>query len=210
MGLPLYKMALWTDEHLDKPNFFKYNVHTQFQDMTKEKTKSISNKLCLPFALCLLNFTGDSNIGMSVRTAAVMGASDVYIIGKKKYDKRSAVGSYNYIKIHRHGWIAEPVRFFEAEGYVPIIIEQGGQPLEDFDFTPYFKPESKPVLIMGSEGEGVDKEWLAKLKKAGANTITISQCGIIRSLNVSVASSMVMYELCKQMKKKVVANLALL
>jgi len=193
-------MDMWTDEHLDKPNFLRYNVHTPFQDMTKEKTKSISNKLCLPYALCLLNFTGDSNIGMSVRTAAVMGASDIYIIGKKKYDKRSAVGAYHYIKIHREGWLTDPVRFFEAEGYVPIIIEQGGQPLEDFDFKPYFKPESKPVLIMGSEGEGVDKIWLAKLKKAGAKTITISQCGIIRSLNVSVASSMVMYELCKQMK----------
>jgi tRNA G18 (ribose-2'-O)-methylase SpoU len=83
---------------------------------------------------------------------------------------------------------------------MPIIIEQGGQPLESFDFRPYFKPETKPVLIMGSEGDGVDKIWLAKLKNAGAKTISISQCGIIRSLNVCVASSMVMYELCKQMK----------
>jgi tRNA G18 (ribose-2'-O)-methylase SpoU len=63
---------------------------------------------------------------------------------------------------------------------------------------------------MGSEGDGVDKEWLAKLKMAGAKTITISQCGIIRSLNVSVASSMVMYELCKQMKKMTIGHLALL
>lgn len=198
--MTLYNMALWSDEHIDKPNFLKYNVHTPFQEMTKEKTKDISNKLCLPFALCLLNLTGDSNIGMSVRTAAVMGATDVYIIGNKKYDRRSAVGAYHYIEIHRHKWHLEPVRFFEAEGYMPIIIEQGGQPLEDFDFRPYFKPETKPVLIMGSEGDGFDKEWLAKLKKAGAKTISISQYGIIRSLNVSVASSMVMYELCKQMK----------
>jgi tRNA G18 (ribose-2'-O)-methylase SpoU len=203
-------MDMWTDENLDKPNFLKYNVHTPFQEMTKEKTKDISNKLCLPYALCLLNFTGDSNIGMSVRTAAVMGAADVYIIGKKKYDKRSAVGAYHYIKIHREGWLTDPCRFFEAEGYLPIIIEQGGQPLEDFDFRPYFKPETKPVLIMGSEGDGVDKDWLAKLKMAGAKTITISQCGIIRSLNVSVASSMVMYELCKQMKKMTIGHLALL
>lgn len=203
-------MALWSDEHIDKPNFLKYNVHTPFQEMTKEKTKDISNKLYLPFAICLLNLTGDSNIGMSVRTAAVMGAADVYIIGNKKYDRRSAVGAYHYIEIHRHKWHLEPVRFFEAEGYTPIIIEQGGYPLEDFDFRPYFKLETKPVLIMGSEGEGVDKEWLAKLKKAGAKTITISQCGIIRSLNVSVASSMVMYELCKQMKNYSSSRLNLL
>jgi tRNA G18 (ribose-2'-O)-methylase SpoU len=157
-----------------------------------------------------LNLTGDSNIGMSVRTAAVMGAADVYIIGNKKYDRRSAVGAYHYIKIHRHKWHLEPVRFFEAEGYIPIIIEQGGQSLESFDFRPYFKPETKPVLIMGSEGDGVDKIWLAKLKKAGAKTIAISQCGIIRSLNVSVASSMVMYELCKQMKNYSSSQLNLL
>lgn len=203
-------MELWSEENLDKPNFLKYNVYTPFQEMTKEKTKSISNKLCLPYAVCLLNFNGDSNIGMTVRTSAVMGASEVYIIGNKKYDKRSTVGAYHYIKINRSPWLTEPVRFFEAEGYVPIIIEQGGEPLEEFDFRPYFKPDKKPVLIMGSEGNGLDKEWLTKLKDAGAKTVTISQCGIIRSLNVSIAASMVIYELCKQMKKCSLAELNLL
>jgi tRNA G18 (ribose-2'-O)-methylase SpoU len=192
-------MALWDETDMDKPNFFKYNVHKPFQSMTREKTKEISKRLALPMRLCLLNFNGNSNIGMSIRTAAVMGASDVYVIGKRAYDKRSTVGSHNYININRLSWTDDPISFFKEEGCTPIVIEQGGTPLEEFDFRAYM--DRPVVFIMGSEGNGVDKKWLPQLKEAGAPIVTISQYGIVRSLNVSVAASMVMYEYCKQWRK---------
>ena len=189
--------VLWDSSSIDKPNFFKYNVHSYFQAMPKERTKRISQQLSLPMRLCLLNFDGNSNIGMSIRTAAVMGASHVYVVGKKQYDKRSVVGAQNYVNVNRLSWTDDPVGFFDSEGCQPILIEQGGTPLEEFVFTPYL---DKPIVfIMGSEGNGVDKTWIGKLK--GVPRITISQYGMVRSLNVSIASSMVMYEYCRQFRK---------
>jgi tRNA G18 (ribose-2'-O)-methylase SpoU len=174
--------ALWDSSSLDKPNFFKYNVHLPFQGMTREKTKKISQKLSLPMRLCLLNFNGNSNIGMSIRTAAVMGASDVYVIGYRQYDKRSTVGAQNYVNVNRLAWTDDPVGFFESEGCCPILIEQGGTPLEDFVFAPYL---DKPIVfIMGSEGNGVDKTWLGKLK--GVPRVTISQYGMVRSITALI------------------------
>jgi tRNA G18 (ribose-2'-O)-methylase SpoU len=190
---------LWDESKMDKPNFFKYNVHTIFQEMPSENVKKIASKLSLPLSICLLNFDGNSNIGMTIRTSAVMGIYNVYIIGKRAYDKRSTVGSHNYVKLHREGWVDDPVRFFEAEGCLPIVLEQGGEPLDEFNFRPYFN--KKVVFIMGSEGNGVDKVWTDKLREGGAPFISISQCGLVRSLNVSIAASIAMYEYSKQFRK---------
>lgn len=74
----------------------------------------------------------------------------------------------------------------------PFLVEQGGIPLEDINFKPFMK---KPIcFIMGNEGEGLPAEMLrTKFPK-----ITISQYGLVRSLNVSMAATVVMYEFVKQ------------
>ena len=75
------------------------------------------------------------NIGMSIRSAAVFGCSDIWIVGKKSYDGRSCVGSDNYIRKHKVDSIDED--FFTQQGIQPFFIEQGGIPLDDMDFRPY-------------------------------------------------------------------------
>jgi tRNA G18 (ribose-2'-O)-methylase SpoU len=55
-------------------------------------------------------------------------------------------------------------------------------------------------FIMGSESHGIPTEILKML--AGVPRVSISQCGMIRSLNVSVAGSIVMYEFLKQYRKE--------
>ena len=172
-------------------NCMKYNVHTIIQHKPKEEIQSISKKLSLPVHLMLLNLDGNMNIAMSIRTAAVMGCSNVWVIGRRAYDSRAEVGSKNYIKITKLDTI-NPVEFFRENNLQPIMIEQGGKALEDFKFKPF---QTGPVcFIMGSESHGIPKEWL----KLDIPRISISQYGMVRSLNVSIASSIVIYEYLKQ------------
>jgi len=177
----------------------KYNVHTCFQSESPERLKLISQKICIPVHLMLFNLDGNMNVAMSVRTAAVLGCSDVWIVGKRKYDARPEVGAKNYIRVHKIDTPDDMSHFFAMNGLQPFLIEQGGTPLEDMNFKPYMK---KPVcFIMGSESHGIPQEILYNLRDVPR--LTISQYGLIRSLNVSVAGSIVMYEYLKQWRNSV-------
>jgi tRNA G18 (ribose-2'-O)-methylase SpoU len=183
------------DEHNPQLRVIKYNVHTILQDKPKERLKEISSKLSLPVHLMLFNLDGNMNIAMSIRSAAVLGCSDVWIIGRRKYDARPEVGSHNYIRVHKLESI-DPHVFFKEHQLEPIILEQGGEPLEDFKFKAYF--EKSVCFIVGSESHGFPSDFLKALKTT--SRITISQYGIVRSFNVSMAASIVLYEYLKQLR----------
>lgn len=178
----------------------KYNVHNLFQGMDNDKVKNISLKMSLPAALILFNVDGGINISMSIRSAALFGFSDVYIVGRRKRDKRGDVGACNYIRVHQVETI--DANYFKDNHLMPIIIEQNGQPLEEMDFRPYFPNTSdKVAFIVGSEQEGVP-EYIKK----DIPIVTISQYGVMRSFNVAIASSIVMYEYTRQWRKLILKD----
>jgi tRNA G18 (ribose-2'-O)-methylase SpoU len=179
----------------------KYNVHDVFQRIDNDKVKDISLKLSLPAALVLFNVDGGINISMAIRSAALFGFSDIYIVGKRKRDKRGDVGACNYIKVHQVDIF--DYLYCNEHNLMPIIIEQNGQPLEEMNFYPYFpNKHSKVAFIVGSEQEGVPSH----IKKKNIPIITISQYGVMRSFNVAMASSIVMYEYTRQWRKMILKD----
>ena len=194
----------WNDSRLAEPSkLLKFNVHAPFQSLSTEHIQKLSAATALPVALMLYNLTGDINIGMSIRTAAILGCSDVFVVGKRRYDRRSEVGAKNYIQIHRLPKILPS--FFAEHKLIPIFIEQGGIPLEEFSFKPYLPnkiPEGhKVVIVVGSEAYGLP---LSLIRSIQAPILSISQYGVMRSFNVSVAASIVLYEFSKQWRASVV------
>ena len=193
---------LWDESTLKEPTKLLYNVHTPFQHLSTEATKEIAKKLALPVGLLLLNLDGNMNIGMSIRSAAVLGCSDVWVVGKRCYDRRSEVGAKNYINVHRLKEIEDPKTFFDTIGWQPILVEQGGSALEDYKFpvTTSSTGSAKPVVfIMGSESHGIPETWLTNL--SSSPRLSISQYGLVRSFNVSAAASIILYEYTKQWRK---------
>jgi len=179
----------------------KYNVHDIFQRMDNDKVKTISLKMSLPAALILFNVDGGINISMAIRSAALFGFSDVYIIGRRKRDKRGDVGACNYIRVHQLDTIDND--YFSKNNLIPIIIEQNGEPLEEINFQPYFpNSKTKVAFIVGSEQEGVPEY----IKTKSIPIITISQYGVMRSFNVAIASSIVMYEYTRQWRKMILKD----
>lgn len=184
-----------------EPSLLKYNVHTPLQGLSVDKIQKISESSALPLCLMLFNLNGDMNIGMSIRTAVILGCSDVYVVGRRKYDRRSEVGARNYIHIHRLTHLEDD--FFQTNKLIPILLEQGGTPLEEFSFKPFLpnKMEDgwKIVFLVGSESTGFSKSFLKK--HSYAPRISISQYGVMRSFNVAIAASIVLYEYVKQWRK---------
>ena len=179
-------------------DIIKYNVHDFYRD-TITPTSVISKKLALPIHVMLFNLDGNMNIAMSVRSASVLGCSDVWIVGIRKYDARPEVGAKNYINVHKIPRLDDPLTFFKDNKLIPIIVEQGGTFLDDFDFKPIIRDECSVCFIMGSESNGIPKSLLDALKDCPR--LTISQFGLVRSLNVSVACSIVVYEYIRQWRK---------
>lgn len=173
-------------------NAIKYNVHSCFQSKTPVELKKISSSLALPVHLMLFNLDGNMNIAMSIRTAAVLGCSDVWIVGKRRYDARPEVGASHYVNVHKIDSIS--LSFFQEHNLQPVLVEQGGTALEEMNFKPYL---SKTVcFIVGSESNGIPSEFLDEMK--GTPIVSISQYGLIRSLNVSIAASIVLFEYLRQ------------
>lgn len=193
---------LWDDSRLAEPSLLKYNVHTPLQGLSVDALKKFSSSSALPICLMLFNLNGDMNIGMSIRTAVIFGCSDVFIIGRRKYDRRSEVGAKNYIQLHRYPELSPT--FFDDNKLCPVFLEQGGTPLEDFSFKPYFpgklKEGYKLCIVVGSESFGLP---LPLLKSYNAPILTISQYGVMRSLNVAIAGSIILYEYSKQWRASV-------
>jgi tRNA G18 (ribose-2'-O)-methylase SpoU len=181
-----------TVRKMSRLDIITYNVHAPFQKESPERLKQISRAIALPVHLMLFNLDGNMNIAMSIRSAAVLGCSDVWVVGRRKYDARPEVGAKNYINVHKIDSVSTD--FFEKNNLQPILVEQGGTSLEDMNFKPFMK---KPVcFIMGSESHGIPREFLLEMKDAPR--VSISQYGMIRSFNVSIAASIVMYEYLKQ------------
>lgn len=173
-----------------------WNVHDHLQDKTLEELENIQKENTAPFAVCVLNLYGDLNVGIILRTACVFGAERAFIVGKKKYDKRSTVGAHKYLEIHKVGGKRgrdhiDPMALrtaIEGCGYDPVFIEQGGTPLHHVHWGTL--TERKPCLIFGNESNGIDPELIREEDRV----ISIPQFGVLRSLNVATAASIVIHD----------------
>lgn len=188
-----------------------WNVRDELKDKTLEELQTISLNDRLPFAVCVINITGDLNVGMMMRTACLMGAERFIIFGRKKYDRRSTVGAHNYIEVVRVDAMADDrnidvVKFnllMNRYNYKPIFFETNGKPLSKFHLIRDFYAEYycninslslKPCLVFGNEGFGLPAELLKD-----NIVLSIEQRGVLRSLNVSSAAAIAMYEIARQL-----------
>ena len=188
----------------------EYNVWSELQTASTEVCQRIQRSLTRPYGVCMFNIRTGGNVGMVVRSACLMGFSDVIICGRRHYDKRFTVGSHNYIKIthwedpvHVDITTVSPGRYLEnvdydpesfskmcnQDGWTPIFIEQGGEDIRE----PTWKHIEKPLLVFGNESIGIPKSFMNKVP--GSRILTIPQWSVIRSMNIANAASIAMWEL---------------
>lgn len=172
-----------------------FNVRTELQSWPLEEIQAYAKNTALPFAVALANLTGDLNTGNIIRSAAIFGAEQVYVFGRKRYDRRSTVGAHHYVPVQHH--IYEDIFDWEAtlqtirlSGYTPILVEQAGKyPMHEFKLQSYH-----PVcLVFGPENVGIPTEICQS-----EQSYHIPQYGVLRSLNVATAAGIAMYHVMQQ------------
>lgn len=129
------------------------NVRAEFKGLTLEDCKEKCAEDRLPFDACFLNITSDLNVSASIRTLHLMGVDKIFIIGKKKLDRRALVGAEFYTNIEYMGGLnldtleVEDSVFLEMitknKDYFPIFVEMGGENLKDIDWENRLKKDNQ-------------------------------------------------------------------
>lgn len=185
-----------------------HNVLPEYKDLSVEERKSICDNDRLPYAVAILNVTGELNTGTIIRNSLLMGAREVLVIGRRKIDKRGTVGAENYIKVERIEAMKDEVTIdcdavrtiFADRNYWPVYVEQGGVEIPDFDWEMLHNGckilNRTPILVFGNENRGVPTELL---NGQWSSIVSVKQRGVLRSYNVGVTSGMVMMDMLNSM-----------
>lgn len=165
----------------------KRNVTDQLAWAKREDILETINPKKIPVSLLLVNIERDNNIGNIIRSANTFGVEEVLIYGRKKFDRRTSVGAEFFMKF-RHIRFIEELLPLKEEFDTIIGLEQTDDSLE---LHSYSWPKDASILIaVGHEGSGLPQEVLSICDA----TLEIEQYGTTRSLNVSVATGIVLYD----------------
>ena len=188
-----------------------FNVQGSFKDKSFEDIRIEQDRRSKPFSVMTLSVTGDLNVGCMIRTSVTFGARAFYLVGRRVFDKRSCVGSQNYIDLHRIGCLQDDGLTIDPDVFRQILIDHNLFPIyveQDENSRrltgigwPWTLAEieatgKQPCFIFGSEGTGIPKELI---RDNPGITVEIPMIGVMRSLNVANSSSIVLYDLCAKM-----------
>ena len=180
------------------------NVADQFKGMTDDAIRLEMQKIRTPMVSIAMNMTHDFNKGSVVRAMNALGGKEFIFVNKvndqdpenpegvKRWDKRGAVGTYNYSSVkHTVDWETLFANL-RADGYRIYAVDNSA----GYDPHPIYNtvmPE-KSAFVYGEEGPGIPNEII----DACDEMIYIPQFGTVRSLNVAQAAAVVMYEYSRQ------------
>jgi 23S rRNA (guanosine2251-2'-O)-methyltransferase len=129
------------------------------------------------------------NLGAIIRTAHAAGANAVLIgerraAGLTETVAKAAAGALEYMSVVRVVNINHTLRSLKDEGYSVYGLDERGETTYDAVDWP-----AKTVIVMGAEGKGLHD----LVKKNCDALVRIPMAGNIASLNVSVATGIVLF-----------------
>ncbi len=164
---------------------------------TEELLSRVFEKGRIPLLLMLDRITDVRNFGAIARTAECAGV-DFMIIPSRGAAQingdaiKTSAGALHRMKVCREDNLKQTLEFLKESGLQIVACHEKTETLV------YDADLSKPtVVIMGSEENGISNEYL----KRSDVQVKIPMTGQIASLNVSVATGIVLFEAVKQRLK---------
>ena len=161
----------------------------------KDKLTSVLNKRQDDITVVLENVFDPHNISAVMRSCDAIGMQDIYILNTKiprhkKWGARSSSSAAKWLTVHQYENAAECFSVLR-KSYSTILTTHLSSDAVDL----YSVDFSKSIaLIFGNEHSGVSDE----IRSLADGNFVIPQMGIIRSLNISVACAVTLYEAFRQ------------
>lgn len=146
-----------------------------------------------PFIILCDGIEDPHNLGAIIRTAETAGAHGVIIPKRRNASLTWAVGkasagAVEYVPVARVGNLASTIDELKEKGMWVYSADMDGQNWCETDFS------GGVVLVVGSEGNGVSR----LIRQKSDFIVSLPMRGKITSLNASVASGILMYEVTRQ------------
>lgn len=168
------------------------NIIDYYHYWTNEAIKADLDTKRHNFSILCSNIGHDFNLATIIRNANAFLAKEVIIYGRKKYDRRGAVGTQNYTHFKYVREIEDLKGLFNQYDLILGIDNiPGAEPIEEYD---WWNPKLNILICFGQEQIGLPKEVIDMCHKL----LYIKQYGSVRSLNVGCASAIAMYEYVKR------------
>lgn len=143
--------------------------------------------------VCMEQVHKPHNVSAVIRTADAVGIHEVHAVwpGQRMRTMASAsAGSNSWVKVITHRNIADAVAHLKNQK-MQILATHLSDKAVDFREIDYTRPT---CILMGQEKTGITDEALTLADKE----IIIPMAGMVQSLNVSVASALILYEAQRQ------------
>ncbi|WP_460979952.1 23S rRNA (guanosine(2251)-2'-O)-methyltransferase RlmB [Spirosoma knui] len=149
-----------------------------------------------PFFLLLDRITDVRNFGAIARTAECTGVQCIVIPGRgaaaiNSDAMKTSSGALNHISVCREPDLTETIKYLQDSGITVVACTEKS----NRDLYERTTDLSGPIaVVMGSEEDGISPELL----RMADNHVKIPLLGAVGSLNVSVATGVVLYEVVRQ------------
>lgn len=143
--------------------------------------------------VCLEQVHKPHNVSAIIRTADAVGVHQVHAVWpttRMRTLVSSAAGSNSWVSVKTHRSIGDAVGHLKAQG-MQILATNLSARAVDFREVDYTRPT---CVLLGQEKTGITEEALALADQ----DIIIPMIGMVQSLNVSVASALILYEAQRQ------------
>lgn len=176
-----------------------FNVRDEFKSMNLEELKEKSNEDRLNYSILFLNVEKNINVSTLIRSAHLFGATNVFVIGSPRFDRRGLVGVQNYTNIIKtecdttDDSLITIINSLKNEYNMKMVFLEQHENSMDLSSNE-FKNEVKNnhcCIVVGNEGNGISKNII---DSCDGSVVEISQLGVVRSLNAGVAGSIVSYK----------------
>ncbi len=128
----------------------------------------------------------DHNVGSLVRTAHAAAASEVFLVGEREWNHYAAKTAELYTRVSHLPDCAALLVHLAEEGFQLVAVELDPRAVTLFEAV---YPE-RPCFTLGAELGGLPPEIL----DAADLIVQIPQWGLVPSLNLAVAGSIVIYD----------------
>ena len=165
------------------------NKDKKFWNERRQKLKDDIESKRLNCAVAIPEAKFVENVGGIIRTANAFLIKEI-ILDQNVYNKAATAGTAAWENIHVTKNLFE---YIKQNNYISVALEQHPRsvPLWDFKFP------INSVIITGHEVQGMSDEMVEQC----AHVIEIPQYGLVESLNVSTATSIALYEYCRQYRR---------
>ncbi|EKO3673311.1 tRNA (guanosine(18)-2'-O)-methyltransferase TrmH [Vibrio metschnikovii] len=159
--------------------------YQRIQDVLKARQTDLT--------VCLEEVHKPNNVSAVIRTADAVGLHQIHAVWPNEQMRtlsHTSAGARNWVKVQTHNSTLEAVSHLKETG-MQILVTNLSEHAIDFRAIDYTKPTA---IIFGSEKSGISPQAL----QLAHHDIVIPMVGMVQSLNVSVASALILYEAQRQ------------